>query len=272
MTRTAHSFIVVLLTLSALCCGAETKLDTLKVGSTIYSNVIVMTVTATDICFKHDSGMANTRLRYLEPADRERFHYDAEAAAKAEEKQYPLTPAPAYSPGYSLPWSLIAGGQNSARDNSATKDAAPEFSIADPISESSPLNKTAPDLGVEKWFSEKPVITPGKFTVVLFWRTTSAASRDAVAGLNALQKRFPDTISVVGITSENESSVSQIPDLKIEFAFGSDSQSRLANALGVTSVPSVAVIDSKNILRYVGHPAAVNADALGKLMARYGAE
>ncbi len=65
---------------------ADEKLPVLKVGSETYSNVTVTEVTATDIYFISDKGLANAKLKNLDPALQQHFHYDP-AAAAAEEKQ-----------------------------------------------------------------------------------------------------------------------------------------------------------------------------------------
>jgi len=67
--------------------GADEKLPELRVGSQIYSNVTVTTVTATDIYFTHSGGMGNAKLKQLSPELQRHFGYDAKQAAAAEQKQ-----------------------------------------------------------------------------------------------------------------------------------------------------------------------------------------
>jgi len=66
---------------------ADEKLPVLKVGSETYSNVTVTEVTATDIYFISNRGLANAKLKELDPALQKHFHYDP-AAATAAEKQH----------------------------------------------------------------------------------------------------------------------------------------------------------------------------------------
>jgi hypothetical protein len=74
-----------------LLCGvlstkADEKLPTLEVGTKVYSNVTVTAVTATDIYFSYDKGVANAKLKNLDPALQKHFHFDparAEAAKAA---------------------------------------------------------------------------------------------------------------------------------------------------------------------------------------------
>lgn len=66
---------------------ADETLSVLKVGSEVYTNVTVTAVTPTDIFFTYDRGMANVKLKNLEPALQSHFKYDAAKAKGVEEKQ-----------------------------------------------------------------------------------------------------------------------------------------------------------------------------------------
>jgi thioredoxin-related protein len=72
---------------AALTVWAEEKLPVLKVGSDVYSNVTVTAVTATDIYFTHANGVANAKLKKLEPELQKHFGYNPAAAGKVELKQ-----------------------------------------------------------------------------------------------------------------------------------------------------------------------------------------
>ena len=65
---------------------ADEKLPALKVGQQTYSHVTVTKVTATDVFFISDQGMANAKLKNLDPAMQKHFHYNPAAAAAAERK------------------------------------------------------------------------------------------------------------------------------------------------------------------------------------------
>ena len=81
-----------------------------------------------------------------------------------------------------------------------------------------------------------------------------------------MQKKYPDNLVVIGITTETEKDVSQMADQHIDFASGIDSQGVMLHAAGINTVPSVLLIDPKGIVRYAGHPAALKDDALGKIL------
>lgn len=72
---------------AVLLAHADEKLAVLKVGSEVYSNVTVTSVTSTDIYFTHDKGIGNTKLKNLDPALQKHFNYDAAKASATEQKQ-----------------------------------------------------------------------------------------------------------------------------------------------------------------------------------------
>lgn len=74
-------FIVISMT-SGMFAG-ET-LQILKAGGRTYSHVTVTEVTATDVFFISDQGMANVKLKDLDPALLSHFHYNSATAAAAE--------------------------------------------------------------------------------------------------------------------------------------------------------------------------------------------
>jgi hypothetical protein len=79
--------ILVSLTFTAFMAFADEQLPVLKVGSEVYSNVTVTKVTATDVYFTSANGMANAKLKKLDPALQNHFHYDAAKAEAVEQQQ-----------------------------------------------------------------------------------------------------------------------------------------------------------------------------------------
>lgn len=65
---------------------ADEKFAVIQAGGVTYSNVTVTTVTATDIFFTYDGGMANVKLKNLPPDLQQHFHYDPQKAGEAELK------------------------------------------------------------------------------------------------------------------------------------------------------------------------------------------
>ena len=242
---------------------AEFRLKSLEIKSHVYSNIVVLGANETDLYFKHDDGLMNVKLKYLSPELQKQFDYDPEKSEKAErqkaeeERRYNESVAQALE---SEAVQRIRGPATLGED-----------SLADPFSDKSLLNHPAPELAVEKWMGEKPNLQ-GKFAIIFFWTTSSAPCRRAIPELNALHKKLGAQLVVVGISPENEGQLSQMTEPKIEFFTAMDSKSKLASAAGVTTIPQILLLDPKNIVRYQGHPAAVNEKVLQKLFAKFSGE
>ena len=66
---------------------ADERLPVLKVGSEVYSNVTVTSVSTTDIFFMYSRGIGNAKLKNLEPAMQQHFHYNPDKASVIEQQQ-----------------------------------------------------------------------------------------------------------------------------------------------------------------------------------------
>ena len=75
-----------LLVIAQKICADE-QLPVLKAGSEEFNNVTIIAVTPTDICFTYSGGMANAKLKQLDPELQKHFHYNATVALAAEKKQ-----------------------------------------------------------------------------------------------------------------------------------------------------------------------------------------
>jgi len=240
--------------------AAPLKLDSLKVGSKVYSNITIVGANATDLYFTHDQGMANVKLKYVDENLRNHFHYDPKAAAEAERAQ--AEEDTAYQDV--LAARIVAAMQKAAL---AVKKAAAtsEESLADPISDKSLLGKPAPALEIDKWLSEKPVLK-GKFALIAFWAPWSIPCRKVIPQFNALQKKFSDKLVIVGVTSDSQEEVAEMAEPKLEFASGLDTKAKLFANAGVTSIPYVLLLDAKGVVRYQGHPGALDEKKLEALL------
>ena len=67
--------------------AAPVKLDFLKVGTKVYSNVTIIGANATDLYFTHNQGITNVKLRSVDENLRKRFNFDPQVAAQAERQQ-----------------------------------------------------------------------------------------------------------------------------------------------------------------------------------------
>jgi cytochrome c biogenesis protein CcmG, thiol:disulfide interchange protein DsbE len=242
--------------------SAPLKYDWIKVGSKVYSNVTIVGANTTDLYFTHSKGISNVKLKYLDESLRSRFNYDPKAAEAAEKEQ--------------TNDDLAYQGQLVSKINERAEKAAlmakkaastSENSIADPISESSLLGKPAPPMEVEKWLGEKPDVK-GKFALIFFWGPWSVPCRKMIPQFNALQKKFADRLVIIGLSSDTKEEIDQMSEPLPQFACALDSKARMSIAASVTSIPYVLFLDPKGVVRYQGHPSALDEKRLESLMAK----
>jgi thiol-disulfide isomerase/thioredoxin len=254
-----------LLLLWLLICSAaaaeQLRLDTLKAGATIYKNVTVLGANTTDLYFRHANGFANVKLKYLPPALQKRFDYNPKAAEEAEKRQ---------SEDEILYQTSLRTAAVSTGKPAVTKDTGwlgTETGLADPISDKSLLGKTAPELSVDKWLSDKPSLE-GKFVLISFWASWSAPCRQYIPELNALQKKYGEKLVIVGVSAEPEKDLSDFSEPRIDYASAIDAKAKLTAAAGVTSIPCVLLADPKGVILYQGHPGALTEKRLQAVLSR----
>jgi thiol-disulfide isomerase/thioredoxin len=242
--------------------AAPFKMDALSVGAKTYHNVTVIGANLTDLYFTHDGGITNLRLKYLPEELQKRFNYDPKAAADAERQQ-----AEDDARFRILIGDTLNAQAQHALETARRAAATSADSLADPVSDRSLLNKTAPALEVEKWLGGKPV-TDGKCVLIVFWATWSVPCQRIIPELNAWQKKFNDKLVVIGVSAQSDKEINDLGGPKIEFACALDSKNTLANAVGVTSVPHVLLADAKGVVRFDGHPGALDERKLQRLLSQ----
>lgn len=231
------------------------QLPLLQVGFKTYTNVVIIGANQTDLYFRHAQGLANVKLKYLDPDLQKQFNYDPEVAAASEAQQ--LADDARYRAAVGEAWTA------EWRRRTAVKIPAEER-LLDPITDKTLLHQKAPPLEVEKWISEKPDLT-GRLVLIVFWTTTSPPCLRVIPEFNALHKKLGDKIAIVALSSEKENTVLQMDGPRIEYYSAVDTQARLQNAFGVTTVPHAVLIDATGLVRYLGHPAALTEKFLEAL-------
>jgi thiol-disulfide isomerase/thioredoxin len=236
------------------------RLPMLKVGSEVYSNVVVTSVTGTDIYFSHSRGIGNAKLKNLEPNMQKMFHYDSAKASDLEKQQADSNARYAQA-------ALEAVG--AAPKTNAQEKAEPSTTepIKQPSGPRSFLNKPSPTIAVQKWLPETPDLT-NKFVLVHFWATWCAPCKKSIPALNALSEKFKDKLLVVGLTDEDEETVSKMTDPKIDYLIAIDTEHRSLSAAGITSIPYTLLIDPKGIVRYEGHPDNLDENVVQELISK----
>lgn len=248
-----------LLALSAR--GESFQLETLKVGSTTYSNVLIIGANATDLYFKHSQGLANVKLKYVSPALQKRFEYNPKAAEEVEKRR--ATDDLLYEKALARAQTSPAGNARATPNGSLGADTG----LSDPISEKSLLGKASPKLEVDKWLGDKPALE-GKFALLSFWAPWSTPCRQWIPQLNALQKKYNDKLVVVGISAGPEAAMAEMAEPHPDFVSGLDAKSKLSGVAGITSIPCVMLCDTNGTVLYQGHPAALTEQRLEAILGK----
>lgn len=250
--------------LASFSSRAEEKLPYLKVGVDHYTNVIVTSITDTDIYFKHDGGMGNARLKKLSPELQERFGYEPTKSAAAEKQQAEANrnarkeiAAKAATPAKPTPAKPAGGGSVAPADIPVAKISAASF-----------LGKAPPKMVVQKWLTPQPSLTD-KFVLIDFWATWCGPCRQSIPHLNELQAKFKDQLVVIGLSDESEADVRKMKSPKMDYSVGIDTAGTMSKAMSVRGIPHAIILDPEGIVRFEGHPTYLNEKNLAGLIAKY---
>jgi cytochrome c biogenesis protein CcmG/thiol:disulfide interchange protein DsbE len=236
---------------------ADEQFPVLKVGSEVYSNVVVTSVTATDIYFSHAEGLGNAKLKNLDPGMQRHFNFDAKQAVETERKQRESN------------WQYRVGIYARAAEVSAAPKLDEDGNIIPPkLYARSVLGQRPPQIVVDQWLTPPPDVK-GKFVLVEFWSTTGEPSRQVIPYLNELNAKFKDRLVIVGLGFETPEAMRKMTSPHIDYSVGTDPQARTLKTIGVEGVPHAFLIDPKGIVRFEGKPNYLTEKGLKNLIARY---
>ena len=262
-SRRAISGLVFALIASCQVISAEVKLQTLKVGDEVYSNVTITSSSATDIYFSHSRGIGNAKLKNLEPEIQKKFNFNPAKAAEKEQEQ-------AESFGRYTTALKQAKPAKPAKQEPEPEPEQPgaQPAVAQDGSVISFLNQPAPAITGEKWLTDPPDLKD-KFLLVDFWATWCGPCRRSIPALNALQNKYKDRMVVLGLSDETEEAVRKMTEPKIEYFVAIDTQRRTSSQIHLTRIPYTMLIDPKGIVRFEGHPSSLDEQKLEQLLAQY---
>jgi hypothetical protein len=241
--------------------AGSVSLKSLTVGSTTYSNVTVFGANTTDLFFSSDQGVSNVKLKYLSPELQKKFKFDSDAAAKIEERQIDDEKRYRDNLAAGIEARLKAAREHREEEVKASYSKA---GLGDAVSNESPLGQTAPEMNFTNWFGGKPNLG-GRLAIISVWSPKSASSRKWIPTLNELHRSLAGKVEVVGVTTATEAEVSE-SDPKIDFPSAIDPDGKFLKDAGITMLPCVLLVDSNNLVRYQGHPAAVTTNTLAGLL------
>lgn len=253
---------------AALVLGAasgfarDEKFAVLRVGSEVYSNVTVTTVTATDIYFNHANGFGNAKLKNLDPDLQNHFHYDPVKADEVEQNR--IDAAARYHEQV-----VAAKAKTDAKAAAAAADDGEPDPVAPQIYARSVLGQRPPQIVVDEWLTPPPNIE-GKWVLVNFWSTACDPCKDTISYLNDLYPKFKDRVVFIGLTSDKADDVRRMAPPRLIYSVGVDTQSRTQTALEVKALPHTILIDPTGTVRFEGVLAYLDEKGLRRLLARYG--
>ena len=115
------------------------------------------------------------------------------------------------------------------------------------------LGQKAPAIEVEGWLTE-PDNTEGKYILVDIWATWCGPCRKIIPEMNDWQEKYKDKLIIIGISNETKEKVEPFAKENIKYANGYDTKARVKNALKVTGIPHVILINPKGIIIWEGFP------------------
>lgn len=147
----------------------------------------------------------------------------------------------------------------------------PEF-LAPVQSASDMRGKKVPDFNVEKWLTSRP--DPGnRLVAVDFWATWCGPCVKSIPHVNELTQKFGQDVLFVGVSDEKEPAFNsglkkaKLKPADFKYSLALDSSGTFKKFFGIQGIPHMAIFSSDGIVRWQGHPAALQEQDLEKLVA-----
>jgi cytochrome c biogenesis protein CcmG, thiol:disulfide interchange protein DsbE len=244
---------------------ADETVPVLKVGSEVYSNVTVMSVSATDVYFQFRGGMGNAKLKNLDPELQKRFKFDAAKASSVEQRQREAN----------AQFRTDLANQKPPTATAQATESVPAPVIDDTgdlvvpkLYARSFRGQRPPQVIVDQWLTPAPDVN-GKFVLVDFWATWCGPCRASIPHLNGLYSKFKDRLVIIGLSDEPAASVMKMASPRMNYSVGVDTQGRTMRALEVRGIPHAILIDPKGVVRFEGMPSYLDEKNLARLLDKY---
>lgn len=168
-------------------------------------------------------------------------------------------------------------------DSATQLDPPGSIEMESPTVDSVPklvVGESAPVLKVEKWLKGGPIESFAKnhVYVVEFWATWCASCVQSIPHLSALQDKYKDRVTVIGISTDTkrsgeDSAFVRVADFvrnrghQLRYVVAYDGESRAAqsawmDSAEVTGIPKAFVVAGDGTITYIGHPASDEMDAV----------
>jgi len=257
--------------LTAVSTRAETRFPLLHAGDESFTNVVVYSVTPTDLYFSHAGGMGNVKLKTLDAALQKRFNYNPTNAANVAQAQAEATKRYYMAKAAEKPPVRVPEPEEVVEPTLSPNPAAPDSAGGlrlETVKAKRFLGTQAPQLVVEKWLSPTPA-TPGKFVLVDFWATWCGPCKAVIPKLNAMQAKYNDRLVIIGLSDESESAVKLMKSPVMNYSVAIDTKAQTKREVQVAAIPHAMLVDPQGVVRFEGNPHELSEPALEKLLATY---
>ncbi|MFO1476331.1 MAG: TlpA disulfide reductase family protein [Verrucomicrobiota bacterium] len=244
----------------AFASGAEPAFKILQAGDETYTNVVVTSVTATDLYFTHSRGMGNVKLKLLSPDLQKQFNFNAGKAAAIQTAR--AAGNEQFRSDYAAR-SVVAVKTNSGPQLDDDGNFIPAKLYAKSF-----LGEKSPRIIVPEWLTPPPDVN-GKFVLVEFWATWGEPCRKIIPYLNKFHEKYKDRLVIIGLSEEPADTVRTAQYPHPDYSIGVDPAGYTWSAFEVEGVPHAVLIDPKGIVRFEGVPDYLTEEGLGRLMDRY---
>ena len=231
--------------LGAISVLADENLPVIKAGSEVYSNVTVTIITHTDVFFTYnnEAGMANVKLKNLDPDLQKRFHYNPAKAGEVEKKQ-----AQANAEYHKL---VISQPAATPPDESREESAVAASEAGKTVLEALPIGSPFPDFD-ETDLGGEPISVAGfkgKVVLVDFWATWCGPCRGELPNVIATyQKHHANGFEIIGVSLDSDrytldTFLKQTDGMTWpQFFDGQGWHNKLAVKYGVESIPFAVLV------------------------------
>lgn len=132
------------------------------------------------------------------------------------------------------------------------------------------VNSRSPDLVLDEWISAEPELE-GKMVMIDLWSTSCGGCIASIPALNRWHRKYGDRLTIVGVAPEPKERVESVTRGKVDYYLARDERHRFERSIEVTGIPHVLLVDPYGVVRWQGHPMALEGDAtlLDELIDRY---